>query len=152
MAKSKKSKENNIVGSVVTPRVKQKRFCRRDSSGTDSAVEGPSPAENCRNGVSRATRAAEQAKQKPIATTKQVETALVVATSSTIPPAARVTRWSTQLAAHFQPPLPPNTTSKALMTQHELARSYELCGLQQKEGSCWSQVTVACFFICSLTV
>ena len=66
-----------------------------DSAGTDGAIEGQSPAENCTNGVSRATRAAEQAKQKPIAATKQAETALVVATPSTVPPAARVTRWST---------------------------------------------------------
>ena len=41
-----------------------------DSAGTDGAIEGQSPAENCTNKVSRATRAAEQAKQKPIATTK----------------------------------------------------------------------------------
>ena len=42
MANSKKSKENNIVGSGVTHRVKRKRICRRDSAGTYSAVEGPS--------------------------------------------------------------------------------------------------------------
>ena len=35
-----------------------------DSAGTDGAIEGQSPAENCTNRVSRATRAAEQAKQK----------------------------------------------------------------------------------------
>ena len=43
MAKSKKSKENNIVGSAVTRRVKRKRFCRRDSAGTveaDAAAGG----------------------------------------------------------------------------------------------------------------
>ena len=79
-------------------------------------------------------------------------TALVVATPSTIPSAARFTRWSTQLAARSQAPLPPNTTSEALLIQDELARSDELCELQQEEGSFWSQVTVACFFICSLTV
>ena len=107
---------------------------------------------NCTNGVSRARCAAEQAKQKPIATTKQVETTLVVATPSTVPPAARFTRWSTQLAARSQAPLPPDTTSEALLTQDELARSDELCELQQQEGSYWSQVIVACFFICSLTV
>ena len=69
-----------------------------------------------------------------------------------VPPAARFTRSSTQLAARSQAPLPPDTTSEALLTQDELARSDELCELQQQEGSCWSQVTVACFFICSLTV
>ena len=52
----------------------------------------------------------------------------------------------------FHAPLPPDTTSEELLTQDELARSDELCELQQEEGSCWSQVTVACFFICSLTV
>ena len=123
-----------------------------DSASTDGAIEGQSPAENCTNRVSQATRAAEQAKQKQIAATKQAETTLVVATPSTVPPAARFTRWSTQLAACSQAPLPPNTTSQALLTQDELARSDEPCDLQQQEGSCWSQVTVACFFICSLTV
>ena len=93
-----------------------------------------------------------KAKQKQIAATKQAETTLVVATPSIVPLAARFTRWSTQLAARSQAPLPPDTTSEALLTQYELARSDELCELQQQEGSCWSQVTVACFFICSLTV
>ena len=51
MAKSKKSKENNIVGSVVTRRVKQKRFCRRDSAGTYSVVEGPSPPAKSTNTI-----------------------------------------------------------------------------------------------------
>ena len=123
-----------------------------DSAGTDGAIEGQSPTENCTDRVSHATRAAEQAKQKQIATTKQAETTLVVATPSTVPPAARFTCSSTQLAARSQAPLPPDTTSAALLTQDELARSDELCELQQQEGSCWSQVTVACFFICSLTV
>ena len=123
-----------------------------DSAGTDGAIEGQSPAENCTDRVSRATRAAEQAKQKQIAATKQAETTLVLATPTIVLPAARLTRASTKLAAHSQAPLPPDTTSEALLTQDEMARSYELCELQQQEGSCWSQVTVACFFICSLTV
>ena len=101
-----------------------------DSAGTDGAIEGQSPMENCIDRVSRATRAAEQAKQKQIAATKQAETTLVVATPSTVPPAARFTRRSTQLAARSQAPLPPDTTSKALLTQDELARSDELCELQ----------------------
>ena len=42
MAKSKKSKEKNIVGNRVTRRVQRKRICPRDSAGTYSAVEGPS--------------------------------------------------------------------------------------------------------------
>ena len=66
--------------------------------------------------------------------------------------ALTVIRASTELAAHSQAPLPPDTTSQALLTQDELAISDEPCELQQQEGSCWSQVTVACFFICSLTV
>ena len=131
---------------------KGKRNNPADSAGTDGAIEGQRPAENCTNGVSRATRGAEQAKQKQIAATKQAETAQVVATPSTVPPAARFTRWPTQLAARSQAPLPPDTTSQALLTQDELAISDEPCELQQQEGSCWSQVTVACFFICSLTV
>ena len=130
----------------------EKRMNPADSAGTDGAIEGQSPAENSTNTASHATRAAKKAKQKQIAATKQGETTLVVATPSTVPPAARFTRWSTQLAARSQAPLPPDTTSQALLTQDELARSDELCELQQQEGSCWSQVTVACFFICSLTV
>ena len=67
---------------------KWKRENPADSAGTDGAIEGQSLAENCTNGVSRATRAAEQAKQKQIAATKQAETTLVVATPSTVPPPA----------------------------------------------------------------
>ena len=93
-----------------------------DSAGTDGAIEGQSTTDICTDRVSRATRAAEQAKQKQIAATKQAETTLVVATPSTVPPAARFTRWSTQLAAHSQAPLPPDTNSEALLTQDELAR------------------------------
>ena len=130
----------------------EKRMNPADSAGTDGAIEGQSPAENCTDRVSRATRAAEQAKQKQIAATKQAETTLVVATPSTVPPAARVIRSSTERATCSQAPLPPDTTSQALLTQDDLAISDEPCELQQQEGSCWSQVTVACFFICSLTV
>ena len=138
------------VSTHDTGKWKQKNYA--DSAGTDGVIEDQSRPENCTNTVSRATRVAKQAKQKPIAATKQAETALVVATLSTVPPVARVTRLSTQLAAFSQAPLPPDTTSEALLTQDELARLDEPCELQQQEGSCWSQVTVACFFICSLTV
>ena len=130
----------------------EKQMNPADSAGTDGAIEGQSSAENSTNRVSHATRAAEKVKQKQIAATKQAETALVLATPSTVLPAARVTRASTELAARSQAPLPPDTTSQALFTQDELARSDEPCELQHQEGSCWSQVTVACFFICSLTV
>ena len=97
-------------------------------------------------------RVAKKDKQKQIAATKQAETALVLATPTTVLPAARLTRALTELAACSQAPLPPDTTSQALLTQDELAISDEPCEVQQQEGSCWSQVTVACFFICSLTV
>ena len=131
---------------------KGKRNNPADSAGTDGAIEGQSPAENSTNTASHATRVAKKAKQKQIAATKQAETALVLAAPTTVLPAARLTHASTELAARSQAPLPPDTTSKALLTLDELARSYEICELQQQEGSCWSQVTVACFFICSLTV
>ena len=63
-------------------------------------------------------------------------TTLGVATPSTVPPAARVNHLSTQLAARSQAPLPPDTTSEALLTKDELARSDEPCELRQQEGSC----------------
>ena len=131
---------------------KRKRKNYADSAGTDGAIEGQSPAENSTNTASHATRVAKKDKQKQIAATKQAETALVPATPTTVLPAARRTRASTELAACSQAPLPPDTTSQALLTQDELAISDEPCELQQQEGSCWSQVIVACFFICSLTV
>ena len=100
------------VSTKDTWKQKQKNYA--DSAGTDGAIEGQSPPENCTNVVSRATRAAKQAKQKLIAATTQAATALVVGTPSTLPPATRVTRWSNQLAAHSQATLPPDTTSEAL--------------------------------------
>ena len=77
--------------------VNEKRMNPADSAGTDGAIEGQSPAENSTNTASHATRVAKKDKQKQIAATKQAETALVVATPSTVPPAARFTHWSTQL-------------------------------------------------------
>ena len=108
----------------------EKRMNPADSAGTDGAIEGQSPAENSTNTASHATRVAKKAKQKQIAATKQAETALVLATPSTILPAARVTRASTELAARSQAPLPPDNTFQALLTQDELARSDEPCELQ----------------------
>ena len=130
----------------------EKRMNPADSAGTDGAIEGQSLAENSTNRVSHATRAAEKAKQQQIAATKQAETTLVVATPSTVPPAARFTHWSTQLAARSQAPLPPDTTFEALLTQDELARSDEICELQHQEGSCWSQVTVALYVVSQFDV
>ena len=109
---------------------KDKRKSPADSAGSDGATEGQSPAENSINTASYATRVAKKAKQKQIAATKQAETTLVVATPSTVPPCSRATHLSTQLAAHSQAPLPPDTTSEALLTQDELARLDELCELQ----------------------
>ena len=77
----KKRKQHRLTG-------KGKWKNPADSAGTDGAKEGQIPAENCTNRVSRARRVAEQAKQKPTAATKQAEIALVVATPSTVPPAA----------------------------------------------------------------
>ena len=139
-----------LASTQVAWKQKQKNYA--GSAGTDGAIEGQSPAENSTNTASHATRVAKKAKQKQIAATKQAQTAVVLATPTTLLPAARLTRASTELAACSQAPLPPDTTSKALLTQDELAISDEPCELQQQEGSCWSQVTVACFFICSLTV
>ena len=74
------------VSTKYTQKRKRKNFA--DSAGIDGAIEGQSPLENCTNMVSRATTAVKQSKQKLIASTKQVVMALVVATPSTVPPAA----------------------------------------------------------------
>ena len=97
MAKSKKSKENNIVGNGVTRRVQWKRICPRDSSGTYSAVEGPSPPAKSTNTVSLAPPAA--------------------ATASTVPASQQVTRSFAPELASSQAAFAPNTTSEALLTQ-----------------------------------
>ena len=65
MAKSKKSKEKNIVGNGVTRWVKQKRICPCDSAGTYSAIEGPSPPAKSTNTVSPAPPAATSASTVP---------------------------------------------------------------------------------------
>ena len=65
MEKSKKSKENNIVGSGVTYRVRRKRICRQDSAGTYSAIEGPSPPAKSTNTLSPAPPAATSASIVP---------------------------------------------------------------------------------------
>ena len=64
---------------------KRKRKNYADSAGTDGAIEGRSPPENCTNTVFPATPAAKQFKPKRIAATKQATTALIVATPSTVP-------------------------------------------------------------------
>ena len=77
----------------------EKRMNPADSAGTDGAIEGQSPAENSTNTASHATRVAKKAKQEQIAATKQTETALVLATPTTVLLAAQLTRASTELAA-----------------------------------------------------
>jgi len=105
MAESKKSKENNIVGSGVTRRVTRKRICRRDTAGTYSAVEDPRPPAKSRNTVSPALPAA--------------------ASASIVPASQLVTRSFAPELASSQAAFTPNTTSEALLTQHDLARSDE---------------------------
>ena len=100
MANSKKSKENNIVGSGVTRRVKQKRIGRPDSAITYSAVKGPSP---------------------PVKSTNTVSPALPAAASASTVPASQPVTHSSELASS-QAAFTPNTTSEALLTQHDLAR------------------------------
>ena len=115
MAKSKKSKENNIVGSAVTRRVKRKRICPRDSAGTYSAVEGPSPPAKSTNTVSPAPPAA--------------------ASASTVPASQPVTRSFAPELASSQAAFTPNTTSEALLTQQDLARSDESHEHQHQDGT-----------------
>ena len=56
----------------------ENRMNPADSVGTDGAIEGQSPAKNSTNMASHTTWAAEKAKQKQIAATKQAETTLVL--------------------------------------------------------------------------
>ena len=105
MEKSIKSKEKNIVGNGVTRRVKRKRICPRDSTGTYSAVQGPS---------------------RPAKSTNTVSLVPPAATStSTLPAYQRVTHSFAPELASSQAAFTPNTTSEALLTQQDLARSDE---------------------------
>ena len=115
MAKSKNSKENNIVWSAVTHRVKRKSICRRDSAGTYSVVEVPSPPAKPTNTVSPTPPAA--------------------ASASTVPASQPVTRsFAPELAV---PKLPSHLTllSEALLTQQDLARSHEPHEHQHQDGT-----------------
>ena len=113
----------------------EKQMNPADSAGTDGAIEGQSPAENCTNTASHATQVAKKDKQKQIAATKQAETTLVLATPTTVLPAARRTRASTELAACSQAAFTPNTTSEALLTQQDLVRSDEPHEHQHQDGT-----------------
>ena len=55
LAPRRKRKQDRTTG-------KGKRKNPADSAGTDGGIEGQSPAENCTDKVSHATRATEQAK------------------------------------------------------------------------------------------
>ena len=115
MEKSKKSKENNIVGSGVTRWVKRKRICHGDSAATYSAVEGQSPLAKSTNTVSPAPPAA--------------------ASASTVPASQRFTRSFAPELARSQAIFTPNTTYEALLTQQDLARSDEPHEHQHQDGT-----------------
>ena len=105
IAKSKKSKAKNIVGNGVAHWVQWKRIFPQDSAGTYSEVEGPSPPAKSTNTISPAPPAA--------------------ASASTVPASQRVTRSFAPELASSQATFTPNTTSEALLTQQDLARSDE---------------------------
>ena len=110
----------------------EKRMNPVDSTGTDGAIEGQSLAENSTHGIPCYT-SRKKAKQKQIAATKQAEKTLVLATPTTVLPAARLTRASTELAARSQAPLPPNTTSHALLTQESWQYQMNLVSFNNKK-------------------
>ena len=95
--------------------MKRKRIGRPDSAGTYSAVEGPSPPAKSTNKVSPA----------PPAT----------ASTSTIPASQPVTRSFAPGLASSQAAFTPNTTSEALLTQQDLARSDEPHEHQHQDGT-----------------
>ena len=113
MAKSTKIKENNIVGSVVTRRVKRKRFYRQDSAGTYSAAEGPSSPAKSTNIVSSAP---------PVA-----------ASASTVPASQRVTRLFATKLASSQATFTPNTTSNALLHNRTWQDQMNLMSINTKK-------------------
>ena len=104
-----------MVGDGVSRRVQWKRCIPRDSAGTYSAVEGLSPPAKSTNIVSPAPPAA--------------------APPSTVPTSQRVTRSNAPQVACSQAALPPNTTSEALLTQQDLARSDEPHEHQHQYGT-----------------
>ena len=104
-----------VVGNGVTHRMKCKRICPQDSAGTYSAVEGPSPPAKSTNIVSPDPPAA--------------------ASASTVRASQRVTRSFAQELASSQAAFTPNTTSEALLTQQDLARSDEPHEHQHQDGT-----------------
>ena len=83
--------------------MKRKRNCLRDSAGTYSVVEGPSP--------------------------------LAAASASTVPVSQQVTHSFAPELASSQAAFTPNTTSEALLTQQDLARSDEPHEHQHQDGT-----------------
>ena len=104
-----------MLGNGVTRRVQQKRIYPRDSAGTYSAVEGPSPPAKSTNIVSPA----------PLAATS----------ASTVPASQRVTRSFALELASSQAAFTPKTTSEALLTQQDLARLDEPHEHQHQDGT-----------------
>ena len=129
-----------VVGTAWHGKVKKeqgKEYSREwcyspGSAGTHSVVEGPSPPAKSTNTVSPAPPAA--------------------ASASTIPASQPVTRSFAPELASSQAAFTPNTTSEALLTQQDLARSDEPHEHQHQDGTWPSQVAVACSFICTLIV
>jgi hypothetical protein len=95
-----------------------RRLYRHSTPATASAVEVPSKYDMPNN-----TRARKDTKQGGNVPTEQPTTALVVAApSSIVSTGARVTHLAASLSASSQSPLPPDTTSEALMTQTGLGK------------------------------
>ena len=92
--------------------MKRKRFCHRDSAGTYSTVEGPSPPAKSTNIVSPAP---------PIA-----------AFASTVPTSQLVTCWFAPELASSQAAFTPNTTSEALLTQQAWQDQMNLMSINTK--------------------
>ena len=103
---------------------------RRSAATIASAVEVPSKYDTPNN-----PRARKDTKQGRNVSTEPTTALVVAAPSSIVRIGARVTRLAASLAASSQAPLPPDTTSEALMTQEDLARSDEPYELEQQEGS-----------------
>jgi hypothetical protein len=104
-----------MVGDAVSHRVQRKRSFPRDSAGTYSAEEGQSPPAKSTNTVSPAPPAA--------------------APPSIVPTSQRVTRSNAPQVACSQAAFPPNTTSEALLTLQDLARSDEPHEHEHQDGT-----------------
>ena len=113
----------------------EKRMNPADSAGTDGAIEGQSPAENSTNTASHATRVAKKAKQKQKSIHTVSRAPPAVASASIVPASQPVTRSFAPELASSQAAFTPNTTSEALLTQQDLARSDEPHEHQHQDGT-----------------